>query len=63
MVIETLTKSFEHFRYVDYEKTIHYYYQDGESASSFQITPTEKKYNSLQVKVDTTQIINRQLVE
>ena len=63
VVFETLTKSLNEFRYVDYERDLHYYYNDWEALSTFQITPTSKSYSSLQIKVDTSQIINRQLVE
>lgn len=64
---ESLTKSLEHFWYVDYEWDLHYYYSDWESDSSFQLytglTATDRNYSRLEIKVDTNQIVNRQLVE
>ena len=63
LILEQLTKAFQHFWYVDYERKLHYYYEDWEAISTYQITPTLPTYNSLVVSVDTTQIVNRQLVE
>lgn len=61
--IEKLTKQFNDYRYVDYNRDLHYYYADGENDSPFVIDETTKNYDTLNISVDTSQMINRQLVE
>lgn len=48
--------------YIDYDKNIHFFPQE-QNAAPFEITETSNNFLNLSIKVDTSRLLNRQVVE
>jgi hypothetical protein len=59
--INNLAKLENFFRYVDYERDLHYFTANKENAP-FEITPTSNNYNNLTRTVDLSKLKNRQTI-
>lgn len=62
-VVEELTKMFDEYWYIDYERDFHYYYKNSKIYTPYEITDTSEEYGNLTIQPDTTKLLNRQQVE
>lgn len=62
-VVEELTKMYDEYWYIDYERDFHYYYKNSKVYTPYEITETSEEYWKLSIKPDTTKLLNRQQVE
>ena len=60
--VNELSKTEGYFRYIDYERDIHFFKSSARENNVFSISPTSNNYNDLKRTVDVSQLKNRQTI-